>query len=93
MNGRIYDPINGVTCHQCRQKTIDEKSVCALNPTHNFCEKCLRNRYGEELSVIKKDPTWICPRCKNLCNCSICRKKSGKPPIGVFQAKKAKIEE
>ncbi len=59
MNGRVYDSVHGVTCHQCRQKTIDEKSTCSLNPTHNFCEKCLRNRYGEEMSEVKNNPNWV----------------------------------
>ncbi|KAL2253643.1 UNVERIFIED_CONTAM: Cell division cycle-associated protein 7 [Sesamum indicum] len=27
---RLYDSINGITCHQCRQKTIDPRTECSL---------------------------------------------------------------
>ncbi|OAY65560.1 Cell division cycle-associated 7-like protein [Ananas comosus] len=49
-SGRIYDPVHGKTCHQCRQKTRDFAASCKqINKgnkacTINFCHKCLRNR-------------------------------------------------
>mmetsp|Transcript_21905 Transcript_21905/g.30622 ORF Transcript_21905/g.30622 Transcript_21905/m.30622 type:complete len:285 (+) Transcript_21905:78-932(+) len=90
--GRIYDSVNGVTCHQCRQKTIDEKTVCAnegyfAKVVHHFCERCLRARYGEDLNEVKKNPNWCCPWCRGICNCSFCRKKKGKNPTGILYPK------
>ena len=26
---RIYDKVNGQTCHQCRQKTLGKRTACA----------------------------------------------------------------
>src|SRR5687767_6526120 len=88
--GRIYDTVNGVTCHQCRQKTIDEKTVCSQEKLaeapgkHHFCSMCLRNRYGEDLQEVKQNPDWICPYCRGICNCSFCRLHKGKSPTGIL---------
>ncbi|CAL0299122.1 unnamed protein product [Lupinus luteus] len=85
---RIYDPKNGKTCHQCRQKTLDLTASCKnvkdgnKRCTLNFCQSCLLNRYGEEVAEVEKLSNWICPRCKNKCICSLCRKKKGLPPTG-----------
>jgi len=46
--GKVYDKINGTSCHQCRQKTIDTKSCCRSPECHGvrgaFCGPCLKNR-------------------------------------------------
>jgi len=87
---KIYDSISGVTCHQCRQKTIDEKSRCvnenfvATAPKHHFCRYCLLNRYGENLDDVLLDPNWVCPFCKGICNCSFCRIAKGRVPTGIL---------
>lgn len=85
--GKRYD-INGTTCHQCRQKTKDTKSICRGNECSGvrgqFCGFCLRKRYGEDVAVVLKDPSWICPPCRNICNCSICRRRDGKLPTGIL---------
>lgn len=26
---RVYDKVNGLTCHQCRQKTLGKRTCCA----------------------------------------------------------------
>jgi len=76
--GRIYS-VEGVTCHQCRQKTMDPKSKCCreepTNPLsrHHYCAACLLNRYGEVLEEVLQNPEWVCPTCKKTCNCSHCR--------------------
>ncbi|KAE8767939.1 hypothetical protein D1007_60628 [Hordeum vulgare] len=89
VGGRIYDPENGKTCHQCRQKTTDfavackkpgEKGPCS---TH-FCHTCLLNRYGENAEEATKQAGWTCPKCRGICNCSFCRKKKGETPTGIL---------
>ncbi|KAL5196621.1 hypothetical protein ABZP36_000133 [Zizania latifolia] len=37
-----------------------------------YCCKCLRNRYGENVEEVAKDKSWACPKCKDICNCSLC---------------------
>ncbi|KAM6451103.1 cell division cycle-associated 7-like protein isoform 7-T7 [Liasis olivaceus] len=78
----------GSTCHQCRQKTIDTKTIC-----HNedcggvrgqFCGPCLRNRYGEDVKSALLDPEWLCPPCRGICNCSYCRKRDGRCATGAL---------
>ncbi|VAI84740.1 unnamed protein product [Triticum turgidum subsp. durum] len=89
VGGRIYDPENGKTCHQCRQKTMDFAVACTqprkkgLCPIH-FCHKCLFNRYGENAEDMTKDAGWTCPKCRGICNCSFCRKKKGETPTGIL---------
>jgi len=78
--GRIYDSVNGTTCHQCRQKTMDEKSNCCKAEEnqlskHRYCRSCLKNRYNLDLDEVLKNTVWICPLCRHTCNCSHCRKK------------------
>ncbi|GJM91054.1 hypothetical protein PR202_ga07389 [Eleusine coracana subsp. coracana] len=86
---RIYDPENGKTCHQCRQKTTDFAAACKLvkkkGPcTIKFCKKCLLNRYGENAEEVEKKNDWTCPKCRGICNCSFCRKKKGEMPTGIM---------
>ena len=83
-----YDAENGTTCHQCRQKTDDLKTVCR-NPDcygtkGQFCGPCLRNRYGEEAKEALMDPAWHCPPCRGICNCSFCMKKRGRRCTGIM---------
>lgn len=105
-----YCSINGSSCHQCRQKTLDTKTVCrsgeCIGIRGQFCGICLRGRYGEDILTVLKDPVcfifsyihiiylffliiiilqdWACPPCRGLCNCSICRTKSGLSPTGML---------
>lgn len=89
IGGRIYDSENGKTCHQCRQKTLEFMAPCKnvvgnKSCTQNFCPKCLLNRYGEKVEEAVKSEEWKCPRCRNICNCSICMKKQGCAPTGIL---------
>nr|XP_003705903.1 PREDICTED: cell division cycle-associated protein 7-like [Megachile rotundata] len=83
-----YCKINGTSCHQCRQKTLDTKTVCrsgeCIGIRGQFCGPCLRGRYGESALEALKDPDWACPPCRGLCNCSICRTRSGLRPTGIL---------
>ncbi|XP_003705903.2 uncharacterized protein LOC100881398 [Megachile rotundata] len=83
-----YCKINGTSCHQCRQKTLDTKTVCrsgeCIGIRGQFCGPCLKGRYGESALEALKDPDWACPPCRGLCNCSICRTRSGLRPTGIL---------
>jgi len=84
-SGRIYDSENGTTCHQCRQKTIDVKACCTSKGCNmKFCSRCLSNRYSEKVDAVRKKKQWACPKCRNICNCSSCRKKKGLQATGVL---------
>ncbi|AQK52851.1 Cell division cycle-associated 7-like protein [Zea mays] len=86
---RIYDPENGKTCHQCRQKTTDFAAACKQVKKKGpcpvkYCLKCLLNRYGESAEEAAGKEDWICPKCRGICNCSFCRKKKGEMPTGIM---------
>ncbi|KAM4538829.1 cell division cycle-associated 7-like protein [Odontesthes bonariensis] len=85
---KIWDKENGSSCHQCRQKTLDTKTVCRSGVCGGgkgqFCGPCLKNRYGEDVRSVLLDPTWSCPICRGVCNCSLCRKKEGRCATGIL---------
>lgn len=87
-SAKVYDKLNGTTCHQCRQKTIDQKTICfnknCMGTRGQFCGPCLRNRYGEEVRQALLSKTWVCPPCRGICNCSFCLPKKGRPPTGIM---------
>ncbi|RMC05105.1 hypothetical protein DUI87_18287 [Hirundo rustica rustica] len=60
---KIYDKVLGSTCHQCRQKTTDTKTICRNQGCGGvrgqFCGPCLRNRYGEDVKSALLDPVSI----------------------------------
>ena len=55
-----YCKVNGSSCHQCRQKTLDTKTICrsgeCFGVRGQFCGPCLRGRYGEDIVIALKDP-------------------------------------
>ncbi|CAH0384143.1 unnamed protein product [Bemisia tabaci] len=83
-----YSSDQGSTCHQCRQKTLDTKTICRSQDCNGvrgqFCGPCLKNRYGELVADCLLDPDWSCPVCRGLCNCSICRTRNGLKPTGIL---------
>ena len=85
---KTYDSENGTTCHQCRQKTDDLKTVCrsesCFGVRGQFCGPCLKNRYGEDAKKAIMDPEWMCPPCRGICNCSFCMKKRGRRATGIM---------
>ncbi|KAF0024742.1 hypothetical protein F2P81_023544 [Scophthalmus maximus] len=85
---KIWDKENGSSCHQCRQKTLDTKTVCrsgvCVGAKGQFCGPCLKNRYGEDVRAVLLDPMWSCPICRGMCNCSLCRKKDGRCATGIL---------
>ncbi|KAL7601425.1 hypothetical protein Lser_V15G21737 [Lactuca serriola] len=90
VGNRIYDSKNGKTCHQCRQKTMDFSVTCTNQGDNkkqcplNVCQACLLNRYGENAEEAAASADWKCPRCRGICNCSFCMKKSGRIPTGTL---------
>ncbi|PIA39631.1 hypothetical protein AQUCO_02600230v1 [Aquilegia coerulea] len=77
------------TCHQCRQCTARFAASCKYKRNNklcsfNFCQNCLLNRYGEKAEEVDFLSDWKCPRCRDICNCSICMKKKGAQPTGVL---------
>jgi len=86
--GKKYNQNIGTSCHQCRQKTIDTKTICRSGRCQGvrgqFCGACLRNRYGEDAKEALLDPEWQCPPCRRFCNCSICRNRAGKGATGIL---------
>lgn len=83
-----YDQTNGTSCHQCRQKTDDLKTVCrsssCIGIRGQFCGPCLKNRYGEDAKKALMDLKWQCPPCRGICNCSFCMKKRGRRCTGIM---------
>nr|GMD49789.1 cell division cycle-associated 7-like protein [Ipomoea batatas] len=86
---RIYDPVKGKTCHQCRQKTLGHRTHCSkCNMVQGqFCGDCLYMRYGEHVVEANCNPDWICPVCRGICNCSLCRQAKGWAPTGPLYKK------
>ncbi|KAG6605263.1 Cell division cycle-associated 7-like protein, partial [Cucurbita argyrosperma subsp. sororia] len=90
---RIYDPVKGKTCHQCRQKTLGHRTHCSkCNMVQGqFCGDCLYMRYGEHVLEAQENPSWICPVCRGICNCSLCRQAKGWLPTGSLYKKIARM--
>ncbi|XP_020217404.1 LOW QUALITY PROTEIN: cell division cycle-associated protein 7 [Cajanus cajan] len=86
---RIYDSVRGKTCHQCRQKTLGYRTHCSqCNLVQGqFCGDCLYMRYGEHVLEALQNPTWLCPVCRGICNCSLCRQAKGWAPTGPLYKK------
>lgn len=83
---KIYDSVRGKTCHQCRQKTLGLRTHCSKCSLlrGQFCGDCLYMRYGENILEVLKKSEWVCPVCRDICNCSFCRLKKGWVPTGSF---------
>ncbi|XP_058010524.1 uncharacterized protein LOC110664378 isoform X2 [Hevea brasiliensis] len=48
------------------------------------CHQC---RYGEHVLEAIENPNWICPVCRGICNCSLCRQSKGWAPTGALYRK------
>nr|DAD40559.1 TPA_asm: hypothetical protein HUJ06_014882 [Nelumbo nucifera] len=90
---RVYDPVKGKTCHQCRQKTLGLRTHCSkCNLVQGqFCGDCLYMRYGENVIEANQNPNWICPVCRGICNCSLCRLAKGWIPTGSLYRKVSRL--
>ncbi|XP_071531860.1 uncharacterized protein Zmynd8 isoform X3 [Panulirus ornatus] len=92
---KMHDQENGTSCHQCRQKTSDTKTICRSGKCVGlrgfFCGPCLRTRYGEDARKALLDPNWCCPVCRGICNCSLCRKAFGQQAVGQIVQRLGKM--
>ncbi|KAK7069711.1 Cell division cycle-associated 7-like protein, partial [Halocaridina rubra] len=90
-----HDQENGTSCHQCRQKTSDTKTICrsgrCVGLRGFFCGPCLGTRYGEDAKKALLDPKWACPVCRGICNCSLCRKAFGQQAVGQIVQRLGKM--
>ncbi|PWA94244.1 zinc-finger domain of monoamine-oxidase A repressor R1 [Artemisia annua] len=86
---RMYDAHDGKSCHQCRQKTLGLRTKCLKCKTvqGQFCGDCLFQRYGENVEEANANPDWVCPVCRDICNCSRCRRVKGWEPTGNIYRK------
>jgi len=93
--GRVYDSRHGITCHWCRQKTLDMHVTCSRAECGGgsrlpvtFCAACLANRHGEDQAKAAESGEWVCPPCRgtcgagcvSCCNCGPCRRKLNLEP-------------
>ncbi|KAL2925516.1 Cell division cycle-associated 7-like protein [Bienertia sinuspersici] len=85
---RLYDP-DGTPCHQCRQKILGKLTYCGKcrSPQGQLCGDCLYTRYGENVLEAIQNPSWSCPVCRGICNCSRCRRTKGWEPINIQHSK------
>ncbi|KAF8104998.1 hypothetical protein N665_0164s0014 [Sinapis alba] len=89
VEAKIEEPM--IYCHQCRQKRSDAVGNCVTKMgtktcVLKYCPKCLLSRYGEIGEEAALNDDWVCPRCRNICNCSRCRKNEGEKPTGMLTA-------
>ncbi|KAL0577031.1 hypothetical protein V5O48_004965 [Marasmius crinis-equi] len=58
--------------------------------TSKYCRACIKNRYSHDAEStqaleqrLQKIPSnYTCPKCRDICNCSQCRKAKGLEPLG-----------
>ncbi|KAG7446349.1 uncharacterized protein BT62DRAFT_931799 [Guyanagaster necrorhizus] len=87
------DPID---CLQCTSTQTRAGQAASRRCSVKFCRTCLKNRYNEDLDTLKlsdgsvgkeghtKEASYVfkCYKCRDICNCSRCRKVKGLAPIG-----------
>ncbi|CAL5213217.1 unnamed protein product [Lathyrus oleraceus] len=90
---RIYDPTKGDKCHQCRLITVSQTTSCnkCELPQGMICGDCLYTRYGENVTEADFNLKWTCPACREICNCTICRRRNGWMPTGNIYDKVRKL--
>ncbi|XP_044953790.1 uncharacterized protein LOC123403953 isoform X1 [Hordeum vulgare subsp. vulgare] len=91
-------PVDPWTCHQCRQRKTGDTADCKGSNKRGkcslrYCKNCIRNRYPLIAEEVLKKEAWECPKCRNDCNCSRCRKRKGEAPTGrmVCASKRPKV--
>ncbi|KAK0461333.1 uncharacterized protein EV420DRAFT_1267235 [Desarmillaria tabescens] len=90
---RKRDPAD---CLQCTSVQMRSGQVASRRCAVKFCRTCLKNRYSTNLDALKlsdgsvsaeghvKEAGYVfrCYKCRDICNCSRCRKIKGLAPIG-----------
>ncbi|XP_048140089.1 uncharacterized protein LOC115740199 [Rhodamnia argentea] len=57
----------------------------------SFVEIVMYIRYGEHVLEARQNSNWLCPVCRGICNCSLCRQAKGWPPTGPLYKKVSKL--
>ncbi|OIW10160.1 hypothetical protein TanjilG_27911 [Lupinus angustifolius] len=75
------------------QKTLGQHTGCNnCELLHGqLCGDCLYMRYGENVMEANGNPKWTCPVCREICNCSRCRRANGWMPTGNIYRKVLKM--
>ncbi|KAJ6499350.1 hypothetical protein C8R45DRAFT_113527 [Mycena sanguinolenta] len=97
--GKKRDKEDSAHCSHIEVHTVAENRPPKTRRCHNkYCKPCLKNRYNEDLDTIKANNApsstqsgrigepydYKCPKCRDICNCSRCRKAKGLDPTGKF---------
>lgn len=64
---------------------LNEYSLVLAAVTVNFNNSgflLLYFRYGENVTEADFNLKWTCPACREICNCTICRRRNGWMPTG-----------
>lgn len=69
--------VHEVGCYLIRSLAMRVSVMCG-----ECIFKCLIDRYGEHVLEALENPNWICPVCRGICNCSLCRNHKGWVPTG-----------
>uniref|UniRef100_A0A803LE02 Zinc-finger domain-containing protein n=1 Tax=Chenopodium quinoa TaxID=63459 RepID=A0A803LE02_CHEQI len=64
--------------------SLDEDGDLVYDLERPPCHQC---RYGENVLEARQNPTWSCPACRGICNCSRCRRTKGWDPINIPHSK------
>ncbi|KAL5708800.1 hypothetical protein ACHQM5_019557 [Ranunculus cassubicifolius] len=73
------------------KRVYDQSNKCNPSVQGQFCGDCLYIRYGENVLEANQNPNWICPPCRGICNCSLCRHAKGWAPTGLIYRKIANL--
>ncbi|KAK6128530.1 hypothetical protein DH2020_037739 [Rehmannia glutinosa] len=88
VGGRIYDSVNGKTCHLVSSLfsfyAIDARLANAVLASLLYSYYHFQLRYGEKAEEVAALGEWSCPKCRGICNCSVCMKKRGHQPTGIL---------
>ncbi|KAJ7262225.1 hypothetical protein B0H12DRAFT_321480 [Mycena haematopus] len=97
--GKKRDKEDSAHCSHIEVYSVAENRPPKTRRCHNkYCKPCLKNRYNEDIDMIKANNTsgsiqsghigepydYKCPKCRDICNCSRCRKAKGLEPTGKF---------
>ncbi|KAJ7462239.1 hypothetical protein B0H11DRAFT_1735496 [Mycena galericulata] len=98
--GKKRDKQDSAHCTYSEVYSVAKDRPSKTRRCHNkYCKSCLKNRYSEDIDIIKaNEPAnpiqrglngeetyeYKCPKCRDICNCSRCRKAKGLDPTGKF---------
>ncbi|PIL30018.1 hypothetical protein GSI_07930 [Ganoderma sinense ZZ0214-1] len=75
-------------CHQCRNTSMREKMRCSTIRASGdtcglrYCSRCIELRYpGIAFDAYARQ--FVCPRCQDICNCTVCCSRRGETYISA----------